>query len=395
MAIAGGGTGGHLFPGVAVARVLLQRGVAVTMLVSPKEVDQQIAKATPEMEWFTLPAVALQRGCAGAFLRGLVSSCRVARKLFRARRPAAVLAMGGFTSAPAVLATKGFGAATFLHEANAIPGRANRWLAPWVDEVFVNFPAAAARLRNRSARVTGMPVRSQFQPLDHRVCRTALGLEPDRLVLLVMGGSQGASGINELMLRALPRLAERARDLQILHLTGPVDVEKVRAAYFIQERRAVVRPFLTEMELALGAATVAVSRAGASSLAELAAMRVPAILIPYPAAANNHQFYNARALVEADAARLLEQHRTTPETLARTIFELTEHPEARATMSAALARWHAADAAQKIAERILENVNGHGGSRPVPRGSHPGEPAVAYGGVKDGENKAELEALSR
>lgn len=353
VAIACGGTGGHLFPGLAVAEALRQRACDVALLISQKDVDQQGAKSAADMDVVTLPAVALQRGHAGAFLRGGWQSFQTARQLFRGRRPQAVLAMGGFTSAPPILAGKLSGAATFIHEANSIPGRANRWLAPLVDQAFVGFPSAARRLRNRSVLVTGTPVREQFQQLDPAACRMALGLDPDRPVLLVMGGSQGAAGINELVLQSMAALSTQSPNLQFFHLTGPKDTERVRGAYAAQKRKAVVRPFLTEMELALGAATVAVSRAGASSLAELAAVRVPSILIPYPAAADNHQFHNARALAETGAARLLEQREATPATLADWIAGLANNPAARSPMIKALGQWHSPNAAQRIADRIL------------------------------------------
>src|SRR5262249_47238080 len=151
-------------------------------------------------------------------------------------------------------------------------------------------------------------------------CRLALGLDASRPVLLVMGGSQGASGINELVTQALASLRQAAPELQYLHLTGPSDLEKVQAAYAAQKCPALVRPFLTEMELALGAATLAVSRAGGSSLAELAAMRLPAILVPYPFAADNHQYYNARALSDAGAALLLAQNTATSQTMGEAIL---------------------------------------------------------------------------
>ena len=353
IAIACGGTGGHLFPGLAVAEALRQRGCDVVLLVSHKEVDQQGIKSAAEMDVVTLPAVALQRGHAGAFLRGGWQSFQTARQLIRRRRPQAVLALGGFTSAPPILAGKLSGAATFIHEANSIPGRANRWLVPLVDLAFAGFPAAARRLRNRSVLVTGTPVREQFQQLDSAACRMALGLDPARPVLLVMGGSQGAAGINELVLQSLAALSTQSPNLQFLHLTGPKDTERVRGAYAAQKRKAIVQPFLTEMELALGAATVAVSRAGASSLAELAAVRVPAILIPYPTAADNHQFYNAGALAETGAARLLEQKEATPAKLTEWIVDLTENSAARGAMSSALQQWHFPNAAQQIADRIL------------------------------------------
>ena len=132
-----------------------------------------------------------------------------------------------------------------------------------------------------------------------------------------MGGSQGAGGINDLILSALPSLGDRASAWQWLHLTGPDDVEKVESAYAARGFKAVVKPFLAEMDLALGAATVAVSRAGASSLAEIAALRLPSLLVPYPAAADNHQFYNAQAFETTGAARLLEQKSATPEKVGR------------------------------------------------------------------------------
>ena len=329
VAIACGGTGGHLYPGLAVADQLLLRGCDVTLLVSAKEVDQQGVKSALGMEVATLPAVGMTRGKLPQFIAGFWKSYRASRKLFRERPPQAVLAMGGFTSAPPVVAGKACGAAGFLHESNTIPGKANRWLAHFVDQAFVGFPTAAGRLHHANILCTGTPVRPQFQPTDPGPCRMALGMAPDRPLVLVMGGSQGASGINDLLLQALPHLLKAVPDLQFLHLTGANDAPKVQAGYDARQAKAVVRPFLTEMELALGAANVAVSRAGASSLAELAAMRVPSVLIPYPVAADNHQFYNARAFVETGAALMLEQKRATGEGLAERILSLVANRAAR------------------------------------------------------------------
>ena len=355
-AIACGGTGGHLFPGLAVAEQLAKRGCEVALLISPKEVDQQAVKSASGMQIVTLPAVALQGGRRIAFLRGFVQSYRASNKLFRQRPPQAVLAMGGFTSAPPVLAARKSGAQTFLHESNTIPGRANRWLSRVADQAFVGFPQAAAHLHTRNVTVTGTPVRSQFQRRDPAVCRVALGFDPARPLVLVMGGSQGASGVNAAVLQALPLLAKCSPDLQGLHLSGPNDVEKLKQAYAAQNLRALVHPFFAEMELALGAATVAISRAGASSLAELAAMRVPSVLLPFPSAADNHQFHNARAFEETGAARLLEQKSATPEKLARLVSELIENAAACEAMQAALARWHAPKAAEQIAEQMISAV---------------------------------------
>ena len=356
VAIACGGTGGHLFPGLAVAGQILVRGGSVTVLISPKDVDQQAVKSARGLEIVTLPAVALQRGRRLAFLRGFCQSWRSARKHFKSRRPDAVLAMGGFTSAPPVLAARGLGVKTFLHESNLIPGRANRWLARVVDQAFVGFSRTELHLAARQVTLTGTPVRPQFQLRDVALCRAALGLDASRPVMLVTGGSQGASGLNDMILATLPVLARHALQWQWVHLSGPQDAGKVREAYKKFGLTAIVHPFLAEMDLALGAATACVSRAGASSLAELAAIRLPALLIPFPAAADNHQFYNARAFEETGAAQMLEQHAARPEKVSNLLRELVEDVAARDKMKIALARWHAPEAAERIARLILSTV---------------------------------------
>ena len=356
VAIACGGTGGHLFPGLAIADALQAHACDICLLVSPKDVDQDAVKAVVGMAIVTLPAVALQGRSVLPFLRGFWQSSRICRARFDQRAPRAVLAMGGFTSAPPVLVGKLYGATAFLHESNVIPGRANRWLAPLVETAFVGFVGTGRRLASRSVKLTGTPVRPQFTRTDAASNRMALGLDPERPVLLVTGGSQGASGLNDLVCRTLPLLARRHPELQYLHLTGTPDLEKVRRVYAAQPCRALTLPFLTEMELALGAATLAIGRAGASSLAELAAMRVPAILIPYPAAADNHQFFNARAFLETGAARQLDQASASPEHLAQTVADLVADPARREVMRAALVSWHFPDAASQIAERLLRAI---------------------------------------
>src|ERR1043166_1715021 len=219
IAIACGGTGGHLFPGLAVAEKLIERRADVMLLISSKEVDAQAVKSALGMEVVVLPAVGLTRGNVLRFFSGFAGAYRAAKARFAARPPQGVLAMGGFTSAPPIFAGRKFGAITFLHESNTIPGRANRLLAHFVDQAFVGFPIAATSLWNANVVATGTPVRPQFESVDRSACRMSLGLIPDRPVLLVMGGSQGAAGINDLILKAVPELLEKAPQLQILHLT--------------------------------------------------------------------------------------------------------------------------------------------------------------------------------
>jgi UDP-N-acetylglucosamine--N-acetylmuramyl-(pentapeptide) pyrophosphoryl-undecaprenol N-acetylglucosamine transferase len=360
IAIACGGTGGHLYPGMAVADELLRRDCDALLLVSQKEVDLQAVRMLPESQWTALSAVGMQGGNWAQFTRGFLKSFRAARELFAKRRPKAVLGMGGFTSAPPVLAGKMAGAATFLHESNSIPGRANRLAAPLVNQVFVGFPSARMRLHNRNVVTTGTPVRPHFQPSNAESCRMALGLAPNRPVLLVLGGSQGATPINNLLVESLPLLRAAQPELQVLHLTGPNDLENVRSAYQNAGLSAVVQPFLTEMDMALGAATLCVSRAGASSLAELAAMRVPAILVPFPAAADNHQYYNARAYSDANAAWILDQAEARNGKLAQLILNLLHNENARTAMSNELSRWHAPHAAERIADQMLSFLKAKG-----------------------------------
>jgi UDP-N-acetylglucosamine--N-acetylmuramyl-(pentapeptide) pyrophosphoryl-undecaprenol N-acetylglucosamine transferase len=379
IAIACGGTGGHLFPGLAVAEQLVKRGCAVMLIVSPKEVDQQAVKSALErrapaqqvgeqqaeqvlgapIEVVTLPAVGLQNRNYFSFARSFAKSWLAARKAFAERKPVAALAMGGFTSAPPIFAAKQFGARTFLHESNTIPGKANRWLSRFVDECFVGFPQAASRLHSSKVVTTGTPVRPQFRPRDAAACRAALGLDPDRPTILVMGGSQGASGINDLIISSLPMLAARNPQPQFFHLSGPSEVEKVRRAYAEKNVRAVVHGFFGEMDTALSAATVAVSRSGASSLAEIAAMRVPSVLIPYPAATDNHQYYNALAFAESGAACLpgnVDRIKHVEGTVLAGLIDKIWEPTAREKIQSALAKWHAPQAAEHIAETMLKLI---------------------------------------
>jgi UDP-N-acetylglucosamine--N-acetylmuramyl-(pentapeptide) pyrophosphoryl-undecaprenol N-acetylglucosamine transferase len=200
---------------------------------------------------------------------------------------------------------------------------------------------------------------------------------------LVMGGSQGASGINDLVLQSLPLFASRTPDWQWVHLTGPGDTEKVTQAYAAAGLQAVVQPFFARMEWALGGATVAICRAGASSLAELAAMRVPAVLIPYPAATDNHQFHNARAFEATGAARLLEQSAATPAMLMQLLRDMIERPGVHLKMQDVLAQWHAPHAAEQIVEAMLAAVRARAGEGCAVEGQPVASPVFPSPKAKD------------
>ena len=367
VAIACGGTGGHLFPGIAVAEELRKRGGHASLLISAKDVHQQAVKDVHGMEILTLPAVGLSRFNLPGFAWRFSKSYFQARRSFLRNPPDCVLGMGGFTSAPPVLAARRAGATTFLHESNTIPGRANRLLARFVDGAFIYFEQTAALLNTPRIECVGMPVRRPFlEPIESDAARASLGLKTESPVLLVMGGSQGASGVNDLVLSSLPLLRAALPSLQFIHLTGTRDLEKVRAAYAAQNVPAVVRAFIPDTCRALAAADAAVSRAGASSLAELAARQLPSLLIPYPLAAADHQYFNAKAFVKSGAARMIDQQHATPELLSREIVELIGRTDSRDAMRRALGRWSGRDAAAAMAERIL-NWPAPG---PLPPGDH-------------------------
>ena len=349
VAIACGGTGGHFFPGVAIGEALKEMGVNVTLLISPKKIDRLAAQALAGYTICEIPAVAFSPRSPLVFIRGFWRALKSTADTYKENPPNAVLAMGGFTSAAPIVLGRRHGVPTFLHESNAIPGRANRLLATIVDEIFIGVEAARNRFLNTRVTVAGTPVRPEFIGLDKASCRTRLGLDVRRSVLLIMGGSQGARGINELLLAALPSLKRARPDLQLLHLTGKGEMERVRRVYERAEMEVTIHEFLADMPAALGAADVAVSRAGASSLAELAAARLPALLLPYPLAADDHQRHNARGFMAAGGAVVMEQTES-PERLACFIERLFEKSQ---NMRMSLARLDTSGAAGRVAARVL------------------------------------------
>src|SRR6202048_341781 len=214
--IACGGTGGHLFPGLAVAEMLRDRGHEVMLFVSEKEVDTLALKGHPEIRYEKLPTVGLPSGFSPAifgFLHRFAESLSLCRSIYRKFEPQAVLGMGGFISTAPILAGRMRGISTFIHESNAIPGKANRLTARFVRAVLLGFKECAPFFPRARTEVTGTPIRSDLKPLDRQLARQRLGLREDLITALVMGGSQGASGINQAMIKSVPSL--RQMPLQI------------------------------------------------------------------------------------------------------------------------------------------------------------------------------------
>ena len=317
VAIACGGTGGHLFPGLAVAEVLKNRGHEVLLLISEKQIDTVAVGNRKEFSIQKIPAVGLTKvvsmqflSFVAKFMKGLATCLRT----YRSFKPDAVLGMGGFTSTGPILAGRITGLPTFIHESNAIPGKANRLNALLSKEVLVGFEECARYFPNKVVEVTGTPIRDSLRsPVDRNRALKNMRLKSGLRTVLVMGGSQGAHGINAAVVAVLRRFVEK--EVQFIHLTGKEDENYVYECYQKEGIPAFVSAFYDRMEEAYTVADMAVARSGAASLTELSYFDLPTILIPYPFAAENHQFFNAEIFARHRVAEVLEESRVNEDTL--------------------------------------------------------------------------------
>jgi UDP-N-acetylglucosamine--N-acetylmuramyl-(pentapeptide) pyrophosphoryl-undecaprenol N-acetylglucosamine transferase len=350
--IACGGTGGHLFPGLAVAESLRDRGHEVMLFVSEKEVDT-LALAGQTFRFEKLPTVGLPSLYSPAifgFLRRFNESLSLCRSIYRKFKPQVVLGMGGFTSTAPILAGRMRGVPTFIHESNAIPGKANRLTARLVRAVLLGFKECAPFFPKVRTEVTGTPIRTELKRIDQKTAREKLGLRPDIPTLLVMGGSQGASGINQAMIKSLPAL--QGIPLQVIHLAGTRDERLVADNYQREKIPAYVSAFHHRMEEVYSAADLTVARSGAASLAELAFFALPGILIPFPYAADDHQSRNAEIFARAQAAIILKESELSGDLLARKIKELVGDIRRIRMMSENSGRLAPKDAAALVASTM-------------------------------------------
>jgi UDP-N-acetylglucosamine--N-acetylmuramyl-(pentapeptide) pyrophosphoryl-undecaprenol N-acetylglucosamine transferase len=354
VAIACGGTGGHLFPGLAVAEVLKDRRHAVLLLISEKQIDAMAVRDRPEFRVEKIPSIGLPRFIspqilpfAGQFLRGL-GRCR---DIYRSFQPQAVLGMGGFTSTGPILAGRLAGIPTFIHESNAIPGKANRLNARLATRVLLGFEDCAKYFPKSAAEVTGTPIRSSLnRKVDRSEALKKLGLRSDFETVLVMGGSQGAHRLNEAVGTALNWFTRKP--IQFIHLTGREDEDAVREHYQKAGIPAWVAAFYHCMEEAYSVADVAVARSGAASLTEISHFGIPSILVPYPYAAENHQYLNAEIFAREGAAEVIEEARVNGDTLGSLIDQLLADAAKRRRMHEQMRSFALQDAAARIAELI-------------------------------------------
>jgi UDP-N-acetylglucosamine--N-acetylmuramyl-(pentapeptide) pyrophosphoryl-undecaprenol N-acetylglucosamine transferase len=348
--IAGGGTGGHLYPGIAVAREVLRRHpeAVVTFAGTARGIESRVIPR----EGFALDVLrsaGLKGTSPAAMARGLALlplSGVDAWSILSRRRPDLVIGVGGYSSGPVVALAVARGIPTLLLEQNAVPGFTNRALARFVSAAAVTFESTVSFFGRRGF-VAGNPVRPEF--FDSSDSDAAPG--PPRV--LIFGGSQGAHAINVACMEAAPRLAADGSRLAITHQTGERDLERVRDAYRRAGLDARVEPFLYAMDREIRDAALVISRAGATTIAELAAAGKPAVLVPLPTAADDHQRRNAEVLREAGAVEVIEEKDLTGERLAERIVRLSADRARLAAMSAAARRMARPDAARMIVDRAL------------------------------------------
>lgn len=361
VAIACGGTGGHLFPGLAVAQELHNRGHEALLFVSEKAIDATALRAHPEFRAEKLPSIGMPPVFSPAFVRFLQrmwESMGLCRQILKRFRPDAVLAMGGFTSLPPVLQARRMGLPCFVHESNAIPGKANRFCARFATRVLLGFEEAASWFRFGDCLFTGTPVRLGMERrLPAEQARLVFRLDPQKKTLLVTGGSQGAAGVNQLLFRNASRLASAG--VQVIHLTGERDEQLAAANYLRAELPAYVAAFYEKMEEAYCAADLVVSRAGASSLTEIAYFGLPSVLVPYPFAADNHQEANAKIFERKGAAEVVRESDSTAESFGILVENLMANDSRRAKMAEAAASLLPRDSAARVAD-VLEREGGRG-----------------------------------
>lgn len=354
--IAGGGTGGHLYPGIAVARALLARrsDAVVSFAGTARGLE---ARVVPR-EGFALDLIrsgGLKGKSAAALARGLgllPGSALDAWRVITRRAPHLVIGLGGYSSGPLVALAAIRRVPTLLMEQNAVPGLTNRLLARVVGAAAVTYPSTAAYF-GKKAFVSGNPVRPEFFGVGSALGAAGVREPQGPVGVLVFGGSQGAHAINVAMVAAAPDLAAAGAAIRIVHQTGERDLALVEDGYRAARLVARVEPFLYEMDREMAGAGLLVCRAGATTLAEAAAAGRPSILIPLPTATDDHQRRNAEVLATSGAAEVIDQRDLTGAALASRITALARDADRRARMSAAVRAFARPDAADAIVDRAL------------------------------------------
>ncbi|WP_084639509.1 undecaprenyldiphospho-muramoylpentapeptide beta-N-acetylglucosaminyltransferase [Geitlerinema sp. PCC 9228] len=343
--IAASGTGGHLFPALAVAKQL--HNYHIEWLGVRDRLETKLVG--PHYPLHTINVSGLQRGsklAAVGTLARLIAAIATCRQLLQKGNFQGVFTTGGYIAAPSILAARSLGLPAILHESNALPGKVTRWLSPWCSVVGLGFGTAAQYLPRAKTVLVGTPVRPEFtvsQPLQ-------LDLPAGVPLIVVMGGSQGAVAVNELVRQCAPAWFQAGA--WVVHLTGSNDTN----ADSLQHPQYISMPFYDDMAALLQRADLAISRAGAGTLAELALAATPSVLIPYPYAAEDHQAYNAAVFAGVGAAIVLRQGELTTETLQDKVLQLLQVPEQLQTMADNVTKLSVADGGEQMAGLIRETL---------------------------------------
>ena len=359
---AGGGTGGHIYPAIAVAEqiIKLEPRAKVHFFCSSRDIDAQILSKT-NFEFTPLPAGGFSARPVKliSFCRRFLESCRIAGRKIAEDKPAVVTGVGGFVAAPVCWAAHRLKVPVVLLNVDIVPGRANKIIAHFADEIFVQFEDTVRCFAKGKARVSvvGCPLRRGFEHPRPDVISNRLGLDKNKKTLLVTGASSGARSINETVCSLLKELAAFADRWQIVHLTGKADFENVRRKYDDAKIDSRILEYCDDVPDLLAAADLVIGRSGAVSVAEYAAASVPSICIPYPYHKDKHQYLNAGKLVEAGAAIMVDdlpQRTETAQWLWEELEQLLKDQDKLEQMKTNCAAAARKDAALKIAKRLLE-----------------------------------------
>ncbi|MGQ9646778.1 MAG: undecaprenyldiphospho-muramoylpentapeptide beta-N-acetylglucosaminyltransferase [Thermodesulfobacteriota bacterium] len=353
--IAGGGTGGHLFPGMAIAEAFVERekGNEALFIGTERGLEARIL-AGGKFPLRTIRARPIKgRSLAGKLQAfwSLPRAVREAYAILKAFEPQVVLGVGGYASGPTVLAASLLGVKRGIHEQNVIPGMTNRILKRFSQKIFVSFEETKAYFPEEKTVVTGNPIRKE-------ILRGRERKKEDRFTLLVFGGSAGAHRINVAMMEALGPLDPIKSSLRVIHQTGKEDLDFVSRGYQEKGLEALVKPFIEDMAAVYQMADLVICRSGASTVAELAVCGKAAILIPYPFAAHHHQRVNAQKLVERGAAKMIEDEALNGHSLAEAILDLYAHPEERRRMEERIEQVGRPRAAEEIVDHCYAMVHG-------------------------------------
>lgn len=365
--LAGGGTGGHISPGLALAEqfAMIAPDAPRLFACSERAIDARMLNSAGE-RFIALPAApfGLRPRALWRFIQRWRRSVHLSTEMLTKERVGLVIALGGFVAAPMISAAKRAGVPSFMLNLDVIPGKANRWLARRCDRVIS--AVETPKHRAFAEQVVGLPLRSRAVARQQPpACRAALGLDPDRPTLFITGASQGAATLNELGLLLAREHADLLATWQVLHLAGPERAGGLEAGYRATGVRAMVIPFLDDMSIAWGATDLAISRAGANSVAEAWANRVPTIFLPYPWHRDRHQYANAEPMTRTGGALIADDLLSAPKTLSRLLPRLRPlltDSARRDLMRTALGDSPHLHAAEVIARMALEMRMNRGGN---------------------------------